>query len=71
MKVSFESYLKTNLEEEEKNPAYGRQRISRPMRIVAPILFVFPPPPKGRFFENTGKYVDMLDFLSMFFCVKS
>ena len=25
--------------EDEKNPAYGRQRISRPMRIVGPVQF--------------------------------
>ena len=28
---------KTTLKESKKNPAYGRQSISRPMRIVAPI----------------------------------
>ena len=32
-------FINWNFNVESKNPAYGRQRISRPMRIVGPIQF--------------------------------
>ena len=36
-----ESELKLFLKMFDKNPAHGRQQISQPMRIEAPILFFF------------------------------
>ena len=42
--------------EEKKNPAYGRQSISRPMRIVAPIPQQGGPEiPKNPIFLKNGK----------------
>ena len=42
----------------EKNPAYQRQRISQPMRIVAQIFFLLVPPSKRPVF-----FLRMADFL--------
>ena len=36
------SHVFTHLMCNKKNPAYGRHRISRPMRIIGPIQFFFP-----------------------------